>query len=162
MEIRDVSVIGNFDSIPVGDGEHWTTKTGIAVMWHWRPDGDEAWRTERLDIPAGSRWDGASRPDFIGWLIPRGGVFLLASLVHDYCFKNRPLLFDPLYPPPRISRQHTDLLYLALMEKLAAERVDSGWKAPAQVAMARLMWRAVRLFGEPVWDKHDKEYRAQA
>ena len=156
MDVRNVSVAGNFDSIPVGDGEHWTTKAAVSVVWEWRADGRLAWLTEELRIPAGSRWDGASRPNFVGWLIPRGGVFLLASCVHDYCFKNRPELSDGM----RISRQHADMLYLALMEMLAAERVNSGWKARAQVAMARVMWRAVRWFGEPVWDTHDEEYRA--
>ena len=155
MDVRSVSVLGDFDSIPVGDGEHWTTKTEVVVLWHWRPHGDYPWLAGRIDIPAGFRWDGASRPDFIGWLIPRGGVFLLASCVHDYCFKNRPELSDGM----RISRQHTDMLYLALMENLAAERVTSGWKARAQVFLARVMWRAVRWFGEPVWDNHDKEDR---
>lgn len=163
MDVRNVSVAGNFDSIPVGDGEHWTTADAVTVGWQWRPDGSDAWRSEAISIPSGFRWDGASRPNFVGWLVPRGGVFLLASCVHDYCFKNRPLLLgDPRYPPSRISRQHTDLLYLALMEKLAAERVTAGWKARAQVVLARVMWRAVRWFGEPVWDKHDEEYQAQA
>lgn len=160
MDVRNPAVIGNFDSLPVGDGGHWTTKAALAIRWEWRADGRLGWLSEELRIPAGYRWDGASRPDFVGWLIPRGGVFLLASLVHDYCFKERPLLLgDPRQPPSRISRQHTDMLFLALMRMLAAERVHTGWKARAQVVMASVMWRAVRWFGEPVWDAHDKEYR---
>lgn len=155
MDVRNPAVTGNFDSIPVGDGEHWTTKAALAIRWEWRADGRLGWLSEELRIPAGYRWDGASRPDFVGWLIPRGGVFLLASLAHDYCFKERPALSDGV----RISRQHTDLLFLALMRVLAAERVDTGWKARAQVLMAEVMWRAVRWFGELVWDAHDKEYR---
>ncbi len=155
MDVRSVTVEGKFDSIPAGDGEHWTTARPITLRWEWRADGGLGWVSERLFIADGYRWDGASRPDFVGWLIPRGGVFLLASLVHDFCFVQRPFLSDG----KRISRKLTDMLFLSLMDGLAAERV-SGWKAPAQVQMAKVMYRAVRWFGEPVWDKHDGEFRA--
>lgn len=157
MQVRNVRVVdGKFDSVPVtGDRGHRTTKVDITVGWEWRPDGSAPWRQERLHIPAGERWDGASRPDFIGWLIPRWGVFSLASLVHDYCFGDRPYLSDGM----RISRQHTDVLYLAAMEALAAERVSGERKARSQVAIANVMYRAVRWFGEWTWNKHDDEFR---
>lgn len=158
MQVRSARVIsGKFDSIPdPRRPQRRVTVNAIVVAWSWRPDGGDVWRTERLTIPQGFSWNGASRPDFVGWLIPQWGVFSLASLIHDYCFVSRPILSDGA----RISRQHTDLLFLALMTSLTAERVDAGWKAPAQVVMAKVMYRAVRWFGEPVWDRHDKEYRA--
>lgn len=155
MDVRNVRIEGKFDSVPVGDGEHWTTQTPLWIRWEWRADGALPWRDESLYIADGYRWDGASRPNVVGWVIPRGGVFLLASLVHDFCFGERPFLSGG----ERISRKLTDLLYLELMGNLAAERVTDGWKAPAQVQLAKVMYRAVRWFGSPVWDKHDGEFR---
>lgn len=154
MKITWVSVAGKFDSTRDPDGKHWEVVRDVWVHWIWEQDGRE-YREMRL-LEKGFRWDGASRPDWTGWLVPRGGVFLLASAVHDMAFKWRFELADGT----RISRKHADLLFLALMRHLAAERVTSGWKEPAQVMLARAMYRAVRLFGEPVWDKHDAEFRA--
>ena len=154
MKIVSVSVAGKFDTTRASDGEHWENVRDVWVYWTWE-DGGYSHQEMRL-IPRGFRWDGASRPDWIGWLIPRGGVFLLASAVHDDAFKERFFLSDGT----RISRKHADMLFLELMRYLAAERVTDGWKAHAQIVLAETMYRAVRLFGEPVWDNHDSEFRA--
>lgn len=153
MKITYVSVAGKFDSTRAADRQHWENVRDVWVHWTWAQDGHEH-REMRL-LEKGFRWDGASRPDWTGWIVPRGGVFLLASAVHDMAFKWRFELADGT----RISRKHADLLFLALMRYLAAERVTDGWKARAQIVLAETMYRAVRLFGEPTWDKHDAEFR---
>ncbi|MBK8189042.1 MAG: DUF1353 domain-containing protein [Vampirovibrionales bacterium] len=155
MRLRNVRIEGDFDSIPIpGDDEHRLTARAVWIAWEWRTDGDDAWRSERLMIPDHTRWDGASRPGIVGWLVPRWGVFSAASLGHDYAFRHRPFLSNG----QRISRKHTDLLFLALMRRLASERVTGGWKAAAQLWLAEVMYRAVRWFGESTWDKHDAEF----
>lgn len=153
MEVRNARVeYGRFDSIPImGDREHRLTAGAFGIIWEWRADGSMPWRTERLHIASQTRWDGSSRPDAVGWLIPRWGVFSLASLIHDECFRNGPHLSDG----NRISRKHADLLFLALMRTSAEERVTTGWKAPAQLAMADVMYKAVSWFGAPTWNRHE-------
>lgn len=152
MKIDRIFVDGKVETIKEPDGEHWCLVNDVLVAWTHENDGVRF--PERVQLKAGYRWDGASRPDFIGWLIPRGGVFLLASAVHDYAFKTR----FPVWGG-RISRKHADLLFLAMMRWLAADRVTAGWKAWAQVLLAETMYRAVRWFGEPTWDRHDAEFR---
>lgn len=153
MKITLVSTAGQFDTQRVRDDEHWENVRDVWVYWTWEEDGRQHHEMQLLD--RGFRWDGASRPNWIGWLVPRGGVFLLASGIHDLAFKTRFYLADRT----RIGRKHADMLYLALMRHLAEQRVTSGWKRPAQVWLAEVMYRAVRLFGEPVWDRHDPEFR---
>ena len=153
MRIIGVSVGGKFDTQRVRDDEHWENVRDVWVYWIWEENGHQYREMQLLE--KGFRWDGASRPNWTGWLVPRGGVFLLASAIHDMAFKERFKLADG----SRITRKHADLLYLALMRHLAGQRVTSGWKEPAQVWLAGAMYRAVRVFGEPVWDKHDPEFR---
>ncbi len=156
MRLRNIIVHGNFQS-------EWDTDNpdnrvlvhDVAITWEHRPDGAFAWDSERLDIAAGYSWDGASRPSIVGWAVPRWGVFSVASLVHDFCFGERPFLASG----DRISRKMTDELYLEIMNAEAKRRVDSGWKAPVQIRLAEVMYRAVRWFGAPVWNKHDVEFR---
>ena len=155
MKIIDVKVVGKFDTERVRDREHWRNIRDIQLYWSWR-DNEGFIHEETVILEAGFIWDGASRPNFIGWLIPRGGVFLLASGIHDLAFKTRFFLSTG----KRISRQHADLLFLALMHYQADRRVNHGWKEPAQIVMAEVMYWSVRQFGEPVWDKHDSEFRA--
>ena len=153
MKITSVSAAGKFDTIRVRDDEHWENARDVWVHWTWSDDAGEYREMQLLE--RGFQWDGASRPDCVGWLVPRGGVFLLASAIHDLAFKERFELADGT----RIARKHADLLFLALMRYLADERVTNGWKAHAQIVLAEAMYRAVRWFGEPVWDRHDSEFR---
>jgi len=157
MEIGVVNISGDFQSEPdpryPEDRDHRISLNAVSVHWTWRYDGDEPWHFELLFIPDRTRWDGASRPDFVGWIVPRFGVFSLASLVHDVCFETRPFLSTGF----RISRKHTDALFFAIMEELAEKRVG-GWKYSSQLLLAKVMHKAVRLFGEATWDNHDPEY----
>ncbi len=158
MRICNVSIIGRFDSVPdpsdLSDPSHRVLVSDIEVRWLWRAARRDPWLAESLSLYAGTRWDGASRPDFTGWLVPRWGVFSAASLVHDICFGSRPMLSNK----ERISRKHADMLYLHLMRELAEGRVESGMKELTQLWLAEAMYSAVRWFGAPVWDKHDEEF----
>lgn len=152
MDVRNVSWTGKFDSIVDPKRPHRrVTVNAIWVKWQWRPDGSMPWRDEILFIPANTSWDGTSRPSIVGWLVPRWGVFSLASLIHDFCFVTGPFLTDG----SRITRKHTDMLFLEVMRELAKARVDQGWKAPAQLALADVMYTAVRWFGPATWNKHE-------
>ncbi len=157
MRIRNIEIVGKFDSAadPHKSGNRVNVNP-VSIKWQWRPDGDMPWRDETLFLAEGRSWDGASRPDFVGWLVPRWGVFSLASVAHDECCGNRPFLSGG----ERISRKLTDLLYLELMRVLADQRVSGGWKAPAQIALAEVCYRAVRWLGEATWSRHNKEFSA--
>lgn len=121
---------------------------------------------ERVLIPAGFQCDGASVPRWVRilvWmlrplrkLLDPWGFAALAAVFHDYCFHARPHLSDKR----RIGRKQADLVFLAFMRMTAKGRFRKAmlWSAE-QVAW--VMFLAVRLFGEDVWDKHDSEFRQQ-
>lgn len=161
MRIRNARVEGNFQSIPdprhPRDSGHRVTRYDGWLCWEWFDKAAGVWRSERVFIPAGERWDGNSRPWLVGWLVPRWGINSGPSLGHDKCFEWRPKLSNG----QRISRKHTDLLFLHMMRAEARRRVDSGWEETAQLWLAEVMYRAVRSpVGEMVWDRHDEEFRA--
>lgn len=149
MKVFNLAISGGFDSVPdpsdPRDPKHRVLVRDIAVTWFWEQNGQRHY--EMLPLFAGTRWDGASRPDFIGWLVPRWGAFSPASLVHDICFGSRPMLADGT----RIIRKHADLLFLAIMQ-LYAKDVFQLW-------LAHSMYLAVDLFGAHMWNKHDDEWR---
>ena len=155
MDVKIGRIIGKFDSeLDRRKPDHRVNVRDVTVEWLYRPDGSEPWRTEQLTLEAGESYDGATRPEIVGSLVPRFGVFTLADFVHDKCFRDRPPMSDGV----RISRQHTDLLFYALMIHIAKERVTKGWKAKAQLLLARAMYTAVRWFGPDTWNRHDKEF----
>ncbi len=153
MQVRNFRVVeGKFDSLPIlGDPGHRRLATDIAVEWEARYDGDRPWRKERAEGKSGEKWDGNSRPDFIGWLIPRWGVNSLASFFHDQFFGDGHVLSDGT----QITRKEADLVFLEAMKYSAAERVNVGWKAPAQLFMADVMYNSVTWFGGGMWNAHD-------
>jgi uncharacterized protein DUF1353 len=154
MNITLISISGDFQSVPdpsdPTDSTHRVLLNDIGLDWWWREHNADPWRHERLDFYAGTRWDGASRPWLVGWLIKRWGLFSPATLPHDICFGSRPRLSDGT----RITRQHVDLLFLGIMQWLSATK-GTSW----DLTLAKVMFRVVRLFGAGTWNKHDAEFR---
>lgn len=175
MQIEIVSVVGRFDTAPdprrPTDKQHRIIVNDVEITAQYRRSSDAAWIVFVVELAAGMSYDGSSRPELVGFLIPRFGIFSLAAGAHDKLFEGR----DELPDGTRIDRKMTDLLFLRLMEWLAVQRigwnppagwlakvkwfVTGGWKYPAQLLMARVMYRAVRQFGGMVWNKHDPEFR---
>src|SRR5690349_1925021 len=42
-------------------------------------------KKEQFLVPTGYRTDFASVPQFVQWLIPRTGLWVLAAILHDWC-----------------------------------------------------------------------------
>ncbi len=85
-------------------------------------------------IPKGFETDFASVPRFLWWLIaPTDYPLLRASLLHDYLYRTG----------TRASRKWAD----RVLVKIAIEDGLPKWKAC-------LMYSAVRLFGQRVWNKY--------
>lgn len=164
MKILYARCEGTFDVIPVGGGRR---KTARPVDYLWAVEQDGVVRYERLSIEGGYNFDGTSRPGAVGWLVPRWGAGALASCFHDRCFTRRPFLSTG----ERISRKEADLVFLALwpippVPEMRAttvreyvKAVVARCRAAAARATAQVVYRAVRLFGEPVLDAHDSEFR---
>lgn len=111
------------------------------------PAGGKLWRTceplayitdkdEKIDIPIGFEFDGASVPK-IAWSIvghPLDQDYLASACVHDYLYFAQPL-----------SRRKADKIMLEAMKMLGV----SWWRR-------RTAYWAVRLFGWIPWKKYKK------
>jgi hypothetical protein len=53
---------------------------------YWKPDGADAERFQRVDVPAGFVTDLASVPSIFWTALPRDGAYLHAAIVHDYAY----------------------------------------------------------------------------
>lgn len=140
MKILYARCDGDFDLIPAGGGQR-DLAYNVAYLWAVEQDGEV--RYERLPVPAAFRFNGTSRPGIVGWLVPRWGAGAVGSCFHDRCFTARPFLSTG----ERISRKEADLVF--------AELLPTKWRR----LVARSVFWAVRLFGEPRWDAHDQEFR---
>lgn len=140
MKILYARCEGMFDLIPTGGGRRKTARP-VDYLWAVKQDGQV--RYERMPIEGGYNFNGTSRPWWAGWLVPRWGAGAVASCFYDRCFMRRPLLSTG----ERISRKESDLVF--------AELLPAKWRR----VVARAVFWVVRWFGEPVWDKHDSEFR---
>lgn len=150
MDVRNPRIYGTFALVDAGK-DHRRTVSMVSFVFDWRDDGDEDWIGEAIVVPGNFRYDGSSRPAVVGWFIPRWGFSSEASCVHDFCFKTRPALKSGA----RISRKLTDEVFFAYLKWRAGSAASTQYK----IRLAELMYRAVRWFGEPTWDKHDEEFR---
>jgi hypothetical protein len=53
---------------------------------YWVPDGADAGRLQRVDVPAGFVTDLTSVPAVFWSILPRDGAYLHAAIVHDYAY----------------------------------------------------------------------------
>ncbi len=84
-------------------------------------------RTDHWTIPSGTVTDFGSVPWFVQWLIPRTGVWTLATVLHDW------LLTDGI-PAGLVTSRQTDGVFRRVLRE---EGVDP--------VRRRLMWAAVRI-----------------
>jgi len=92
-------------------------------------------------IPRGFRWDLASVPRAVWWLISPNDLGLVGPLVHDWLYRCGGVVPAPHCEPPRhFSRAAAD----ELLRELMARDGVAGWRR-------RFAYRAVRLFGGGSW-----------
>lgn len=102
----------------------------------------DAWTLERsyerqtsigpIVVPQGFRTDLASTPRTVWRMMPRWGPWSGAAIVHDFLYRTK---------PPGIDRWKADRILYELMK---ADGVVYG--------DARVIYRAVREFGQLAWD----------
>jgi hypothetical protein len=97
-------------------------------------------RTYTIIIPEGFRFDLASIPRPLWWLISPNELSVAAALLHDFIYQHRGDLGEACVPLHCFSRKDADLLLLEIMRK---EHV--WWWRRA------LAYPAVRLFGWLPW-----------
>lgn len=120
----------------------------------WRLDADFRWEEggTRLTVPAGYRFDLASVPRLLWWLIAPFELSLAAPLVHDFLYRTAGV------PPPRtvephrtFTRAEADRIFCAIM----ARQGVAGWRLAAAYLAVRvagvLAWRRGQRRRERVW-----------
>ena len=87
-------------------------------------------------VPQGFRTDLASTPRTVWKAFPRWGPWSGAAIIHDWLYRTQ---------PNGISRYEADRIMLGLMK---TDRVPYG--------EARMIYRAVREFGDTAWRNHQR------
>ena len=108
---------------PLADGRTWVTRQEFGYDIGQEDSGNS------IDVPAGFMTDFASVPRLLWAILPRWGKYGNAAVIHDYCYWEQSR-----------SRKESDRIFREAMDVL---------KVPAFTA--RLMYRAVRLFGYFAW-----------
>lgn len=122
----------------------------------WRLDADFRWEEggTRLTVPAGYRFDLASVPRLLWWLIAPFELSLAAPLVHDFLYRTAGV------PPPRtvephrtFTRAEADRIFCAIM----ARQGVAGWRLAAAYLAVRvggvLAWRRGERRRDRVWGR---------
>lgn len=125
---------------------------------------DIYWRETMYRIPAGFKWNAASVPWFLWWIVPPTGLVLMSTAPHDYGYQNHGMFFIPCqyremhYLMPRqLTREETD----AMLRDVYRHDVE-GWIASDRPRWVRKMietarpwitWAGVRLFGWSRWSR---------
>ena len=100
------------------------------------------WRHRVIYIAAPFAFDGASVPFFLWWWCsPWTPWVVLAACVHDY-----------LYRFGYYNRRGGDRIFLAILVH-KAHQSRWRWLAYRRVIQARIMYAAVRSFGEPYYHR---------
>ena len=98
------------------------------------------WRGFVVFIPHPFRFDGASVPFFLWWWVhPWDAWVVLAACVHDYTYRYR-----------MFTRAECDLLFREILYHKARQS-RWRWLRYRRINQARIMYRAVRTFGEPYY-----------
>ena len=103
----------------------------------------------RISVPAGWRFDLASVPRFLWWLIAPFELSLAAPLVHDFLYRRAGMPPRSAVEPYRtFDRAEADRLFCLLM----ARQGVAGWRLVAAYV-------AVRLGGFLAWRRGDRRLR---
>lgn len=87
-------------------------------------------------VPQGFKTDLASTPNVVWRMFPKLGPWTGAAIIHDYLYREK---------PGDVSRYEADRIFYQLLRE---DGVLHG--------IARIMYRAVREFGENAWRRHQK------
>ena len=116
--------------VQIGDRE-WETL--VPVVWNdWRGG-------NRFDIPAGYRFDLASVPKGLWWLIAPFELSTLAPLIHDYIYEHK-----GRFRGKHLTRREADRVFLRIMKHEGVGRTRRT-----------LAYWAVRAFGWIYWNRHE-------
>jgi hypothetical protein len=125
----------------------------MLLMWllgvrHWEiaEDFNYELNGEKLVIPAGFKFDGASIPKFLHTFLSPVGVLLMGGLVHDYAYKYETLL----------NRNRKDTLGVLTQKKADQIFRDINIQINGFYLMNRLAYYSLRLGGFMAWNKHRK------
>lgn len=103
-------------------------------LWTLDEDLLAQWNQMVIVVPHGFDTDLASIPRGLWNILPKEDDHLYPSIVHDYGYQYG---FGPL------NKEQIDLMFYEAMEACGVP----AWKR-------WLMWTAVRMFGQAIWDKH--------
>jgi len=125
----------------------------MLLMWllgvrHWEiaEDFNYELNGEKLVIPAGFKFDGASIPKFLHTFLSPVGVLLMGGLVHDYAYKYETLL--------KINKAET----MGVLTQKKADQIfrDINIEINGFYLMNQLAYYSLRLGGFLAWRKHRK------
>jgi len=110
-------------------------------MWHLEQTYKHQDGATLITVPQGFRFDLASVPRIIWWLVSPFELSIVAPLVHDFLYLHKG---DPpagaIDPPRRYTRKASDQLFKRIMKKEGV-----GWWR------WRIAYAAVRAFGGASW-----------
>ncbi len=87
-------------------------------------------------MPEGFKYDGASTPRILWWVLPRDGVHRAAALIHDYLY-----VFEGDMPDGQtFTRKQADALFYKMLKDYGV----ASWRAA-------VAYRAVRIAGYFFW-----------
>lgn len=113
--------------------------------WVVAEDAWVRWGKFYIVIRAGFHHDFASVPRFFHRLFPAHGDSDRAAIAHDYVYCTRP--YD-VGSRARMTRAEADRMFYELLLHDGVPHVRA-WA----------MYKAVRMFGGPIWSAHDPEFR---
>lgn len=119
-----------------------TVRRMIGSRNTWQLEQPLMWMCEKhsIVVPAGFVFDFASIPSLLTNILPKEGrAYDRASCLHDWC-----------YTVQELSRRQADALFLKAMLEDGVNKMT-----------ARLMYRAVRLFGGKAWRNVSDEQKAK-
>lgn len=91
---------------------------------------------EFITVPKGFKYDGASTPKILWWILPRDGVHRAAALIHDYLYE-----FEGNMPDGQaFSRKQADTIFYKMLKDYGV----ASWRAA-------VAYRAVRVAGYFFW-----------
>ncbi len=116
-------------------GKGLMRKTACSIVYRWRG--------QIYVIPMGFEFNGASVPfPLWWWVFPFDEWVICAAAIHDDRYINR-----------TGTRRDADLIFWHALRDAAARLSRYRWQRYRRTVQARIMYRAVRIFGEAYWNE---------